>query len=160
MIATSQRTRRLSLLRLLVIVGFGCLTASPSVAENRLRWTIELPPRQTKWRHVKDMHKDVAYRPTFAGGLVFIGCEHNGALLAVDAVTGEERWRFYSDGAIRTQPVADADRVLFGSDDGHAYCLGHDGKAKDAGKFLIASAFHSFRNLLAAVDHGPADGSY
>ncbi len=99
-------------------------------ADMALRWSLELPLRQTKWLHVKDMQRDTTYRAAAAGELVFVGCEHNGALLALDAKTGQEQWRFYTGGAIRTQPAADAKHVLFGSDDGFAYCLGHNGKLR------------------------------
>ncbi|MEM7391103.1 MAG: PQQ-binding-like beta-propeller repeat protein, partial [Verrucomicrobiota bacterium] len=97
-------------------------------AETGLRWSIELPERQTMWQHVRDMQRDTAYRPSAAGDLVFIGCEHNGALLALEAETGEERWRYYTDGAIRTQPAADPNRVWVGSDDGFVYALDHKGR--------------------------------
>lgn len=106
------------------------LVVNPLLAESKLRWTKQLPVRQTKWRFVRDMQVDNTYRPTAAGDLVFVGCEHNGALLALDAQTGAERWRFYTGGAIRTQPAAGNERVLVGSDDGYMYCLSHEGELK------------------------------
>ena len=103
-------------------------TCSTAVfGETHLRWTVKLPVRQAKWIHVRDMQKDVTYRPTSVGGLVFVGCEHNGALIALDAKTGERKWSYYTDGAIRTQPAADDKHVVVGSDDGYVYCLDHDG---------------------------------
>ena len=106
------------------------LLATSAAAESKLRWTVELPERAPAWGHVRDMQKDSSYFGAAGGGLVFTGLETNGALLALDAKTGEERWRFYTNGAIRTRAAADADKVIFGSDDGYLYCLGHDGKLK------------------------------
>ena len=122
------------------IVLFGGVSGT-AIGESSLRWSIKLPVRQTKWQHVRDMQKDTTYRPTAAGELVFIGCEHNGALLAVDAMTGNERWRFYSQGAIRTQPVADEAHVAFGSDDGYVYCLDHQGKLRWKSPVGLGSRF-------------------
>ena len=107
-----------------------CTCTSTAVAEFQLRWSRELPVRQTKWKYVRDMQKDTAYLPTAAGDLVFVGCSHNGALLALDAKTGEERWRYYTNGAIRTHAVADGKQVMFGSGDGFVYCLDHGGNLR------------------------------
>ena len=92
------------------------------------RWSKSLPPREASWSHVKDMQKDSGYLATAAGGLAFVGCEHNGALLALDTRDGTEIWRHYTNGAIRTQPAADAERVFAASDDGFVHCLDHSGK--------------------------------
>lgn len=120
------------MIRSFVLISLVAVPASQTglAAEFSVRWSVELPVRLTKWQHVRDMQKDTAYRAAAAGGLAFVGCEHNGALLALDAKTGEERWRFYTNGAIRTQPAANADRVLVGSDDGYVYCLDHSGELR------------------------------
>ena len=115
--------------KLLTIAACAVFSATVS-ADETVRWSVELPERQPMWRYVRDMQKDAGHPVATAGGLAFVGCEHNGALLALDAKTGEERWRFYTNGAIRTRPAADAQRVIFGSDDGYLYCLGHDGKLR------------------------------
>lgn len=107
---------------------FSLFAVGSFAEEAKLRWTKELPARQPKWDFVKDMQKDSGYRPTAAGGKVFVGCEHNNALLALSAKTGEELWKFYTNGPIRTQATTDKNRVIFGSDDGFIYCLNHDGK--------------------------------
>ncbi len=107
------------------------ISASGSVlAEERLRWSVKLPERQAMWRYVRDMQRDTGHPVAVAGGLVFVGCEHNGALLALDAKTGAEKWRFYTNGAIRTQPAVDAEQVIVGSDDGFLYALCHEGKLR------------------------------
>ena len=45
------------------------------------------------------------------------------SVTAYDTSTGEQRWRFYTDGPIRLAPVSGGGRVFFGSDDGHLYCV-------------------------------------
>ncbi len=99
----------------------------PVAADVQLRWSVDLPVRQTMWRHGRDLQRDTGYRAAVAGQRVFVGCEHNGALLALDAKTGDEQWRFYTNAPIRTQPIATDKLVIVGSDDGYVYCLNHNG---------------------------------
>ncbi len=74
------------------------------------------------------MPRDTGYLPALGDGLVFVGCEHNGALLALDAQTGRETWRFYTNGPLRLAPVVNGKRVYMGSDDGYLYCLDTSGR--------------------------------
>ena len=113
------------LLLSLVLAG---LALAPAAAEVKPQWVWELPARQPAWQTTPRMPLDSAYVPVVQGNLVLVGCEHNGALLAVDLETGAEKWRFYTDGPIRVAPVADAERVYVAADDGHLYCLDHAGK--------------------------------
>jgi outer membrane protein assembly factor BamB len=96
--------------------------------ELRLQWSRVLPRRKTAWEYTPRMVLDRACAPAAAGGLVFVGVEHNGALLAFDAATGEERWRFHTEGPIRVGPVADPERVYAASEDGRLYALDHRGQ--------------------------------
>ena len=77
------------LTRTSILTSILMATAFQAQAELKLRWTKELPPRQPSWGYVKDMQKDSGYRASAAGELAFVGCEHNGALLALDAKTGD-----------------------------------------------------------------------
>lgn len=97
-------------------------------AEMRLQWTRELPAREHAWRHTSRMRRDAAYPVLAQGGLLLIGCEHNGALLAVDLDTGAERWRFYTGAPVRMAPAGDGNRVFVAGDDGYLYALDGDGK--------------------------------
>ena len=45
------------------------------------------------------------YEPVVMGTRMFVGLNTHGALVALDTDTGEELWRFYTDGPIRTAPV-------------------------------------------------------
>jgi outer membrane protein assembly factor BamB len=117
-------------LRLIVccMLALGSAVAvRPAVAGTQPVWSWSLPARQPAWAFNGDMPQDNLYRPVVQGNLVLVGCEHNGALLALDLETGAERWRFYTDGPIRMAPAADAERIVVASDDGHLYCLDHTG---------------------------------
>lgn len=105
------------------LCAFGALVADRTVtaAPPQTVWSWNLPPRQPAWAFNRDMPRDEKYQPIVHENLVLIGCEHNGALLAIDLETGAERWRFYTDGPIRMPPTADAERIAVASDDGHLY---------------------------------------
>jgi outer membrane protein assembly factor BamB len=57
------------------------------------------------------------------GKTLFLGSPNDGSVTAFDTETGEERWKFYTEGPVRFAPVAWRDKVYFGSDDGYVYCL-------------------------------------
>ncbi len=95
-----------------------------SAEENwNLRWIRELPQREPAWKFTSRIPRDKAHIPVLLGGLVIVGCSHNDAVIAFDEETGEERWRFFTNGPIRFPPVTEAGRVYVASDDGHLYCL-------------------------------------
>lgn len=104
------------------------LFTQPVFAEWHLQWEQQLPPRQPAWQYTDRMSRDVAYEPVSAGKIVVVGCDHNNAVIAYDLQTGVERWRFYTNGPIRVAPAIDEERVYVASDDGHLYCLNHDGQ--------------------------------
>jgi outer membrane protein assembly factor BamB len=54
-----------------------------------------------------------------------------GLMLAVDAQTGKEAWRFDAPNGIIDKPAIDGQNVYFGCRDGHVYCLNrNDGKLR------------------------------
>ncbi len=53
---------------------------------------------------------------------VFFGSSADDAAHAIEAATGKEAWVFFTGAPVRLPPTIDGDRVLFGSDDGSAYC--------------------------------------
>jgi len=106
-----------------------CLSLPTVVwAEMRLEWMRELPVRKPAWEHTSRMRRDVAYPLLAQGEMLLVGCEHNGALLAVDLDTGAERWRFYTGAPVRMAPAGDGRRVFVASDDGYLYALDAQGK--------------------------------
>ena len=67
------------------------VTSSTGAADDwQLRWSRELPARKPAWEFTQRMGQDTGYSPVAAGGMVFVGCEHNGAILALDGTTGKE----------------------------------------------------------------------
>lgn len=60
--------------------------------------------------------------PVTAGGLVFIGGP-DGIVRALDAATGQVRWKAYTGGAIRIPPTIWKGRAFVGSGDGYVYAF-------------------------------------
>jgi len=71
------------------------------------------PPYAYDYLHSSPIHHE---------GTVYVGSA-DGALYAIDRETGKVRWRFETDGAIRSTPVVDGGNVYFGSWDGHVYAV-------------------------------------
>jgi outer membrane protein assembly factor BamB len=61
-------------------------------------------------------------RPLVADGVVYIGAG-DGGFHAVDAATGQRKWRFAASGKIRSGAAVDGDRIVFGSADHFVYSL-------------------------------------
>jgi len=62
-------------------------------------------------------------QPVVAGGVLLIANIDNHIVLAYDARTGKQLWQFAAGGRIDSPPTVHDGRVLFGSADGHVYCL-------------------------------------
>ena len=57
-----------------------------------------------------------------ADGVVYVG-SGDGRLYALDAETGQEKWRFKTDGAIVSSPAVAGGVVYFASTDGYLYAV-------------------------------------
>lgn len=88
-----------------------------------LQWVREFPALEPGWPDEPRMRFDVAYEPIVAGDLLFIASPRADRVSAFDAATGEHRWDFYTNGPVRFAPTVWRDRLFFGSDDGHLYCI-------------------------------------
>lgn len=89
-----------------------CSASSPVSVPGTIepRWQIEATP-------------DVPLTaPVAAGGLVFFG-GLDGIVHAVDAASGESRWKAYTGGPIRYPPTVSQARVFVGSGDGWVYAF-------------------------------------
>lgn len=71
------------------------------------------PPYEYDYLHSSPVHRE---------GTVYVGSA-NGVLYAIDAETGKERWRFETDGKVRSTPAVDGGIVYFGSWDGHVFAV-------------------------------------
>ena len=103
-----------------------------------LQWVRAFPPRQPAFAYDRRMCIDEGHFPVVAGGTLFVGLDATNSVVAIDAATGEIKWRFYAEGPVRFAPIAGEIRpreggttnaVWFGADDGVLYCLdAADGK--------------------------------
>jgi outer membrane protein assembly factor BamB len=87
-----------------------------------LHWVLELPPATPAFRHPR-LQFDRGYEPVAAGGTLFMALPQSDSVIALDAETGKETWRFYAEAPVRFAPVVEDGRVYFGSDDGCLYCV-------------------------------------
>ncbi len=88
-----------------------------------LQWVRSLPARRVAWPNETRLQFDASYEPVVLGRRLFVGSSVDGSLTAYDTRSGEQLWKFYSEGPVRLAPVAWNDRVFLGSDDGFLYCL-------------------------------------
>lgn len=88
----------------------------------RLQWKRQLPPVKPAFRKSR-LQFDQGYEPIVLGDTMFVAVPHIDAVVAYAVETGKEKWRFYTAGPVRLAPVAWHDRLYFGSDDGHLYCV-------------------------------------
>ena len=63
---------------------------------------------------------------TAAGGRVYVASIDRHTLYALSAETGDHLWHFTAGGRVDSPPTCWQDRVVFGSADGHVYCLSAD----------------------------------
>ena len=69
------------------------------------------------------MHDDNAYYVSAAEGMAYFGCSVDNKVYALDILTGEEKWTYFTQGPVRFAPSIYKGKVYFGSDDGYVYCL-------------------------------------
>jgi hypothetical protein len=102
----------------------GRTAASKAVVPKNLelRWTRSLPPNSPAYKDER-LQFDRGYEPIVLGKRMFVASAYDNSVTALNTDTGAELWKFYSDGPVRFAPVGGKGRILFGSDDGHFYCL-------------------------------------
>ena len=88
-----------------------------------LQWTLPLTPVTPAWPNEPRLWFDTSYEPVVSGDRLVVGSPIDGSVRACDAATGQERWRFYTEGPVRFAPVLTKERVYAASDDGYLYCL-------------------------------------
>jgi len=87
-----------------------------------LQWKRQLPPVTPAFRKSR-LQFDQGYEPIVMDDTMYMAVSHIDAVVAYSVKTGKERWRFYTGGPVRLAPVGWNDKLYFGSDDGHLYCL-------------------------------------
>jgi outer membrane protein assembly factor BamB len=63
---------------------------------------------------------------TVAQGLVYVAAIDRHTVHALDMHSGQQRWQFTAGGRVDSPPTTYRGRILFGSADGHVYCLDAD----------------------------------
>ena len=66
---------------------------------------------------------DPVFYTTVAQGRVFYASSVDDAVHCLDVDTGRETWVFFTGAPVRLPPTYYEGTVLFGSDDGHVYCV-------------------------------------
>jgi outer membrane protein assembly factor BamB len=90
------------------------------------------PAKQDFFHRLYNLRPTVTYDQAFgvvgAGDIVCFGSSADDKVYALDAITGQVRWIFFTEGPVRLAPVVVDGRVYVGCDDGYVYCLsGNDG---------------------------------
>jgi len=104
--------------------GRTAITPDELPTDLHLQWIREFPRPRPAWpRSQRKLQFDASYEPVVAGTTIFVPSMASDSVTAYDTRTGEEKWRFYTDGPVRFAPVAHNDALYFASDDGYLYCL-------------------------------------
>ena len=80
-------------------------------------------------------------------GLMYFGSSAECAIIALDAATGEERWRHFTDAPVRFAPAVWEDRLFAVSDDGGMHVL-----EADSGRLLQQIELAPRRDMLLGND--------
>ncbi len=102
--------------------GRTAVTPMPLPDDLHLQWTRQLPSPRPAFRSAR-LQFDLGYEPIVIGDQLLVGSTVNNSLTSYDTDTGAVRWRFFAEGPVRCAPAGLQDKVFFGSDDGHLYCL-------------------------------------
>jgi len=129
----------LSIILLAFLVNVGSAEDWPTYRANAVRtaYTAEQIPNglNLRWVHrskhaprpawptSKRIDFDRAFHPIIMGELVIFGSSVDDQVCAIDAKTGQTKWRFFTNAPVRFSPTGWQDRVFVASDDGWLYAL-------------------------------------
>jgi outer membrane protein assembly factor BamB len=100
------------------------VTSAELPEQLHLNWVLRLREPKPAWHSNEPrVQFDRAYEPVVAGKRMFVGSMVSDRVTAYDTDTGNELWRFYTEGPVRLSPTVSGDRVYFVCDDGYLYCL-------------------------------------
>ena len=66
---------------------------------------------------------DYAYAVSIGNQLAYFASSADHTVHALEMKTGEQQWKFFTQGPVRLAPTVHDEKVYFGSDDGYVYCL-------------------------------------
>jgi outer membrane protein assembly factor BamB len=85
------------------------------------------PAKQDFWHYHYNLKPTVTYDQAFhvvgTDDTLYFGSSSDDKVYALDTMTGQQRWTFFTEGPVRLAPTIVGDRVYVGSDDGCIYCL-------------------------------------
>ena len=88
------------------------------------------PAKQDFFHRLYNLRPTVTYDQALAvvgtGDIVYFGSSADDKVYALDAITGQIRWTFFTEGPVRLAPTVSAGRVYVSCDDGCVYCLSGD----------------------------------
>lgn len=102
--------------------GRGGVSPEHLPAHLSLRWSVQLEPPQMAWPDPR-LAFDEVFQPVVAAGQLVIGSSSEDAVIALDANSGVERWRYVTDAPVRLAPAVAGNRVYAVADDGRLSCL-------------------------------------
>ncbi|HET6399729.1 MAG TPA: PQQ-binding-like beta-propeller repeat protein, partial [Candidatus Thermoplasmatota archaeon] len=133
------------------------LWGTSAVTGGSTRWC-NVPQNDAAWSFTVPSgigNSKVHATPATDGSLVYVGAQ-NGRLFAIDARTGEERWRYATSGAIIASPAVANGRVVVASDDGRVHFLHPNGtiqaKVEMGGPILANVAVDDGSAYIASFD--------
>ncbi len=90
-----------------------------------LQYVLELPFPKPAWptSTQSKLQFDRLYEPILAENTLFVPFMGSDKIVAYEADTGKEKWRFYAEGPIRLAASYWDGKVYFTSDDGFLYCI-------------------------------------
>ena len=85
------------------------------------------PAKQDFWHNKYNLQPRVTYDRAFHlvgdDNRAYFGSSADDQVRCLDMTNGEILWSFFAEGPVRLAPTLKGDRLLFGADDGFAYCL-------------------------------------
>ncbi|KPL10407.1 hypothetical protein AMJ85_05770, partial [candidate division BRC1 bacterium SM23_51] len=86
------------------------------------------PAKWDAYHNMRGLRSMRNYDPVFhaivVGTSLYFGSSADDTVYCLDTITGKEMWSFCTDGPVRLAPAYSDGKLYFGSDDGHAYCVG------------------------------------
>ncbi len=121
-----------------------------------LLWLRRLPVIKPAYQDGR-LQFDKGYEPVVADNRMFIGSNLDDSVTAFDATSGNQLWKFFTEGPVRFAPVVWKDKLLFGSDDGHLYCVSAE-KGKLLGKFRAVPSARKLTGNKRLISVWPVRG--